>query len=331
MSGITTFSPEQYKEAAVKFRGPLLKIPSLAVKDQLRYMTPRLGVRGTELVGSANARVQLHPYKAGKRQDANLDVKLRPLTTYFGSCNADFEPNSAISTILGHRAAQAMGDPLKNTPTAQDVIALTGKGVGEDLGYALWSGMRNEEGETTADLFDGFDTITAAEIAAGNISEEKKNLRKVPAITKINAVDVLKSAVFAMHPLLRREKCFLFCSPEVADAYNEAYLMSHAGISYNETYDQPYVEGSAKKVTIVALPEKAGSRYIQICPASNMLVGMDQMSDQERINVEKYGPDVLTLEMRLFWGVQFESIDPRRMLVLEMPEGAAAPDAYDAA
>lgn len=317
MAGSLSFDLKEFQDAAIKYRGPLLKLPSLALKDQLRYMTPRVDVRGTELVGSANARVQLHPYKAGKRQDVNLDVKLRPLTTYFGSANADFEPSSAISTLLGHRAAQAMGDALKNTPTAREVIALVGKGVGEDLSYALWGGERNEAGETTHDLFDGFDTITDREVAAGNISEANKNLKVIPKISNVNAVDVFKEILYAMHPLLRREDCFLFCAPEDADAYNEAYCMTHSGLVYNDRYDQVAVEGSGKRLIIVPLPEKAGSKYIHVCPRSNMLVGMDQMSDQERIAVEKYGPDVLTLEMRLFFGVQFESIDPRRMLVVQ--------------
>lgn len=321
MAGKLSFNLPEFQQAAITYRGPLLKVPTLSIKDTLKYMTMRLGVRGTEIVGQANARAQLHPYRAGERQNVNLDLKLRALTTQFGTCNADFEPNSAISTVLGHRASQAMGDALKNVPTAKDVIALILKGVGEDLGFALWSGKRNENGKTTADLFDGFDTITEKEIAAGEISEEKGNLLKVEPITNVNAVDKFKDALTAMDPVLRREECFLFCSQEIADAYNEAYCMSHSGLVYNDKYEQAVVEGSSKRLVIVPLPEKAGSKYIHICPKSNMLVGVDQMSDQETLAVEKYAPDVLTIEMRAFFGVQFESLDKRRMLVVEVQEG----------
>lgn len=322
MSSIT-FTPEQYAQAAAKFRGPLLKIPYLKLGDMLGYMTPRLGITGKEIVGSATVTAQLHPYRANERQEANLNVELRELETFFGSCNIDFEPNAAISTILGHKASQAKGDALKSAPTAQDVLTLIAGTIGESLGYAIWDGVRNKSGKTTADLFDGFDTITSKEIAAGNLATAKKNYMSVPAITNVNAVDVLKSILFAMDPILRRQECFLFCAPEVADAYNEAYQMTHTGLVYNDKYDQVVVEGSGKKLVIVPIPEKAGSKYIQVCPKANMLVGMDQMSDGESINVGKYDSDTLTFEMRAFYGVQFESLDKRRMFVAEITEPSA--------
>lgn len=313
-----TFTPEQYAQAAVKYRGPLLKVPYLRLGDMLAYMTPRLGVTGKEVVGSATVTANLHPYRPDERQKANLDVKLRVLETFFGTCNLDFEPNAAISTILGHKASQAKGDALKATPTAQEVLALTAATIGESLGYAVWGGVRNDSGKTTLDLFDGFDTITKKEIEAGNLSTANKNYLAVPEITNVNAVDVLKDILKAMDPILRRTECFLFCAPEIADAYNEAYQMTHTGLVYNDKYDQVCVEGSGKKLIIVPVPEKAGSKYIQVCPKANMLVGVDQMSDSESIGIGKYSPDTLTFEMRAFYGVQFESIDKRRMLVAEI-------------
>ncbi|MDE5651867.1 MAG: hypothetical protein K2I48_00185 [Muribaculaceae bacterium] len=316
----TKFTPEQYAKAAVKFRGPLLKTPYLALKDQLQFLTPRFGITGTEIVGQSNATVQLHPYRANERQQISHDIVLRELTTYFGTCNAEFEPNAIISSIIGHRAAQAKGDGLKNTLGAQDVLFHVAHSIGEGLGYATWNGVRNPQGKTTADLFDGYDTITAAEIEAGNISEEKKNYMKVPAITNVNAVEVMKKILYALHPVLRRTECFVYCAPEVADAYNEAYQMTHTGLVYNDKYDQVVVEGSGKKLIFVPLAEKAGSKFIQVCPKSNMLVGMDQLSDKESVNVAKYDSDTLVFEMRAFFGVQFESIDARRMFVAEIGE-----------
>jgi hypothetical protein len=46
-----------------------------------------------------------------------------------------------------------------------------------------------------------------------------------------------------------------------------------------------------------------------------MLVGVDQMSQEETINVEKLDALVLTFVMVMYFGVQFESISPERMLV----------------
>lgn len=324
--GKIQYDSAAFDAAAVKYRGPLLKIPTLALQDILRFMTVRLGVRGTEVVGQANAKAQLAPYKAGKRQDLSLNLVLRELVTYFGSVNADFEPNSAISTVLGHKASQAMGDAQTTTPTALEVLSLIAKGVGEDLRVALWKGVRKADGDTTLDLFDGFLTILEKEIKAGNVSAEKKNLIRTDKVTNTNAVDIFKQALFSLDPRLRREECYAFCSVEMADAYNESYLMTHAGLVYADKYEQTVVEGSSKKLVIVPVPELEGTDKIIITPKANLLVGVDQLSDQESVRCKEYAPDVITLMMRLFFGVQFESVDKARLCVVDA-SGAAETEA----
>ena len=319
--GKVNFTLEDFQKAAVTFKKSLLRLPVLGINDTIQYMTPFPGVTYETIVGSSSVKAQLAPYKAGRRTDANLELNLRALRTYFGSVNADFEPNSAIQTLLGHKVAQAMGDAQAGTITAHEVLALIGKQVSATLNDSIWNAVRNETGDTTADLFDGFDTITAKEIAEGNIAEEKKNYVKLTeAITADNAVEVLKSILFKLDPQLRKEDCFLFCDYATADAYNEAYLMSHSGIVYNDRYNQVSVEGSNNKLTIVPLANKSGSKFIHISPKANMLVGFDQMSDAENVLVKEYAPDVLTYMMRMFFGVQFESVDPRRLFVAELAD-----------
>lgn len=319
--GKLQFTLEDFQKAAATFKKQLLRLPVLGINDTVQYMTPMPGVTYETIVGSSTVKAELAPYKAGRRTDANLDLQLRALRTYFGSVNADFEPNSAIQTLLGHKAAQAMGDAQSSTVTAREVLALIGKQVSASLNDCIWNAKRNESGDTTADLFDGFDTITQKEIAEGNISAEKKNYIKLTeAITADNAVDVLKRVLFSLDPQLRKEDCFLFCDYATADAYNEAYLMSHSGIVYNDRYNQVSVEGSNNKLTIVPLANKTGSKFIHIAPKANMLVGFDQMSDAENVLVKEYAPDVLTYMMRMFFGVQFESVDSRRLFVAELAE-----------
>lgn len=326
IAGTLQYNVADFQDAAVQFRGPLLQMPTLSMADILKFMTLRPGVRYKEIVGFSTASAQIHPYRAGERQKLNLDLNLRTLATEFGACNADFEPNSAISTILGHRASQAMGEGLKGTPTAMEVLSLVAKGFGEDLRHALWHGEHDAAGKTTDTLFDGFVTILGKEITAGNVSAAKKNLLQVPAITSTNAVDQFKAILKGMDARLRREDCYIFCGVDKADAYNEAYLLTHAGVVYNTEYDQVTVEGSGKRLTIVPVPELNGCDYMIVCPKSNLLVGVDQMSDMESVNVGKYDSDVLTFEMRMFFGVQFESIDPRRFLAVKVAAPADSSD-----
>ena len=145
------------------------------------------------------------------------------------------------------------------------------------------------------DLFDGFDTITEKEIEAGNLAAAKNNYMKLTeAITAENAVDVAKAILFSLDPRLRAQDCYMFCSQDFADKYNEAFQITHGGLVYNGQYNQDTIEGSNGKLHIVPLFNKMGSKFIHICPKVNMLVGYDQMSDSESVMVKEFEPFILS-------------------------------------
>ena len=320
MAGTLQYSISDYELAARTYRRELLRIPLLSLERELSVMTLRPGVRYEEAVGASDVDVELHPYRRNERQNVNLDIVFRILKTNFGTVNADFDPNYAISTLIGHRAVQASGDALASTPQAQEVLATIPKKIGRKLKSVLFNGKYDPKGNKTADLFDGFDTITADEIAAGNIAQAKGNYIMLSSRPDaVNAVDLAKEILYAMSPELREENCVMFCSQQFYDDYVKAYKMESGGISYNESYDQLYLEGSMNRIRIMPLVGKAGSDFIHVCPASNMLVGVDQLSDKEHVRVKDYEPDTITMMMRMFWGVQFESIDPRRFIVAQIP------------
>ena len=317
MAGKLQFTLDDYQKAAIKWRKDLLMLPIIGIQDTLQYMTGRPGIRYKENVGTIYADAQFAPYKAIRSGDVNLKLDFRTLETHFGNVVAKFEPNSAISTLLGTGATK--GDGQMTTPTALHVLAQIAKGLSEHLNDAIWNGVRNANGDTTKDLFDGFDTITQKEITAGAISAENGNYMKISEeITSANAVDVAKEILFSLDPRLRSQELLMFCSQDFADKYNEAYLMSHGGIPYNTQYNHTTVEGSYGRLKLVPLYNKADSKFIHICPKSNMLVGYDQMGDIESIMVKEYEPFILTYIATMFFGVQFESIDKRRFKAVEI-------------
>lgn len=229
MAGKLKFSPEDFQNAAIKYRSELLMLPIIGCQDTLQYMTARPGIRYKERVGTMSGDAQFAPYKPTRATDFNLNVDYRELETFFGSVVSDFEPNSAVSTLLGTGATK--GDGQIATPTAKSVLALIAKSLSEHLNDAIWNGVRNATGDTSKDLFNGFDTITQAEITAQNITAEKGNYLKLTEdITAANAVDVAKKILFSLDPRLRSQELFLYCSQDFVDKYNEGYLLSHGGI-----------------------------------------------------------------------------------------------------
>ena len=322
--GKLTFTLQDYQEAAAKYRRDLLMLPIIGIEETLKFMTGRPGIRYKENVAAMNGNAQFAPYKPSRRTDYNLNMDFRTLETFFGSVVANFEPNSAVSTLLG-AMGDTKGDGQIQTPTAKHVLALIAKSLSENLNNAIWAGKRNPNGDTTNDLFDGFDTITANDIADGKIAKSEGNyLRITDAVTTANAVDIAKEVLFSLDPRLRAQTCYMYCSQDFADKYNEAYLLTHAGINYNNQYNQNAVEGSNGKLILCPLANKADSKFIHVSPKINMLVGYDQMGDTENVMVKEYEPFILSYIATMFFGVQFESIDKRRLKVVEIG-GSSAP------
>lgn len=337
--GKLTFTLQEYQEAAAKYRRDLLMLPIIGIEETLKYMTGRPGIRYKENVASLNGNAQFAPYKPTRQTDYNLNMDFRTLETYFGSVVANFEPNSAVRTLLG-AMGDTKGDGQMQTPTAKHVLAMIAKSLSENLNNAIWAGKRNPNGDTTLDLFDGFDTITEADIAREKISEKEGNYLKInDKVTTANAVDIAKEILFSLDPRLRAQTCYMYCSQDFADKYNEAYLLTHAGINYNNQYNQTVVEGSNGRLILCPLANKADSKFIHISPKLNMLVGYDQMSDAEDILIDRFSSFILTYTATMFFGCQFESIDKRRLKVVELggssnesgesPTGGLAPDEND--
>ena len=318
MAGKLTFTLQEFQEAATKWRSDLLMLPIIGIQETLKYMTARPGIRYKENVGALSGDAQFGPYKPSRSTDFNLNVDYRTLETFMGSVVAKFEPNSAVSTLLGQVGA-TKGDGQMKAPTALHVLALIARGLSEHLNEAIWAGKRNAAGDTTMDLFDGFDTITDKEITSGAIAAEKGNYMKLTEeITSANAVDAAKEILFSLDPRLRAQDLYMFCTQDFADKYNEGYLLSHGGINYNTQYSQTTVEGSNGRLHIVPMYNKIGSKFIHICPKSNMLIGYDQMGDVESVMVKEYEPFILSYIATMFFGCQFESIDKRRFKVVEL-------------
>ena len=315
---VTSAQLAKYQEAAVKYRKELLMIPVLGLEEILPYVTVRSGIRHKESVGNLSINAQFAPYKKDMKTGKDVNLNFRELETFLGAIDYEFEPNSAATLLIG-AGADTKSEGMKNADIVKQSLVQIAKTLSENLNAVLWSAVRNASGTTTADLFNGWDTITAKEITAGTISAEKKNYVKLTeAITAENAVDVLKKAYRNARPELRGVKTFMFVPQDVLDAYNDAYAVLHSATPYVQGFEQIYLEGSNKKCQIVPLTSKAESKYIHISTKENMLIGCDQLGDKEDVVIEKHAPFVLDFVATMFFGVDFESIDPRRLLVVEL-------------
>ncbi|MBQ7192090.1 MAG: hypothetical protein IJS00_04365 [Paludibacteraceae bacterium] len=319
---MTSAQLSAYQNAAAKYRKELLALPVIGLEEILPYATLRMGVRYKEVVGNPSLGAQFAPYKVDMKSANDLSVDFRELETFLGAVNLEFEPNSVASMIMGELAA-TKGEAMKDAQIAREVLVQMAKDLAKTLNASIFSASRNANGTTTATLFNGFDTITTSEITGGGLAVARKNFKQLDAaITAANAVAKLKELYRAASPELRAAESVMLVSQDIMDAYNDNYETLHAATPYNLQFEQTFLEGSNNRCKLVALSSKSDSQYIHLTTKENMLIGVDQLGDTENIEVARFSPFTLNFIATMFFGVQFETLDARRLMVGKLAAAA---------
>jgi hypothetical protein len=311
-----TVSHSQLNTAAQKFRKELLIMAVLGLAQTLEHMTLRTGVRYKETVGQLSGPVELMPY-TGSLDDADdsMVINGRDLETFLGQAIKLFDPNTLISSLYG--AAVTKGEGLKDLDINKAVLTLMMRKISGGLNKSIFNGVRNAAGKTTSALFNGFDTIVAAEIIANNITVAKKNRYDfAEAITASNAVDMLKAFYRASSDELKGEVSKLVMPQTIYDAYCDDYQLTVGAAPYNKEFKKTFLEGSDNRCELVPLIGKKDAPYLEITTKENLLVGVNQQGEEEQIEVRRGdNPFKLQFVTTMFFGTQFETLSPERLLV----------------
>ena len=307
--------------SAHKLRKDLLRMPLIGCKTTFDHMTLRPGLRSAETVGELGGDTQFGPYSDSYKDQSNVTINPRTLEVFLGSVIKDFSPNEVAASIWG--SAITKGEGLKNTEIIAQILPFIMGKLGKNLNASIWGAVRNSSGHTTDDLFNGFDTITATEIAANKIAASEGNFQDLTsAITKGTAagtVDAVKAFVQAAADELQGieieggDAPKLYMPYWLFNQYNLDYQKTVGVQLYNKEYTKHMVEGT--NVEMVPLVNKKNSNYIHLSTKNNMLIGVNQVGEEETIQVDRFSAFVLTLSATLFFGTQFESISKERLCV----------------
>lgn len=314
-----TVSHVELNKAAQKFRKELLIMAVLGVSNTLQHMTLRTGVRYKETVGELAGPVELMPYTGELLNDDyeedGMTIDGRDLETYLGQAVKYFDPNTLISSLYG--AAITKGSGLENLDINQAVLTLMMRKISGGLNKSIFNGVRNSSGKTTATLFNGLDTITATEVAANKLTVALGNRYDfTAAITVNNAVDELKKYYRAASDELKAEAVKMYIPQTIYDNYVDDYQTTVGAVPYNTEFKKTFLEGSDRMCELVPLVGKKDAAYLQISTKENMLVGVNQVGEEERIEVRRGdNPFKLQFVTTMFFGTQFESLSPERLLV----------------
>ena len=317
MAYAINISDAELQKSAVTYRKELLVMPVIAAEATLQHMTPRPGVAGREVLGQLSGGIELGPYDPQRYDDEGLDIKPRTLETYLGSVIKRFDLNSVAKTVYGSLTTQ--GEALTSLDLARQVLNYLSMQLGRNLNLHIWSAKRNDTGTKTKDLFDGFDTITQKEIAAGTIDTTEGNFMQLSqAIDESNATDILMSIYESADDILQGVPTKMFVPVSVYRAYNKDYLASFGNVVYNTQFKKTYLEGTDNLCELVPLVSKKGSPYIHLTTKSNMIYGYGDGLDSEKIAIEKHHEFLLSFVATMFFGCQFEAINKERLMVAKL-------------
>lgn len=317
MPNAINISDAELQKSAVTYRKELLMMPVIAAEATLQHMTPRPGVAGREVLGQLSGGIELGPYDPKRYDDDGLDIKPRTLETYLGSVIKRFDLNSVAKTVYGSLTTQ--GEALTSLDLARQVLNYLSMQLGRNLNLHIWNAKRNDTGDKTADLFDGFDTITQKEIAAGTIDTSEGNFMQLSqAIDENNATDILMSIYESADDILQGVPTKMFVPISIYRAYNKDYLASFGNVVYNKEFKKTYLEGTDNLCELVPLVSKKGSPFIHLTTKSNMIYGYGDGLDSEKIAIEKHHEFLLSFVATMFFGCQFETINKERLMVAKL-------------
>lgn len=310
-----------YQKTAVKWNPTLQDLPIRAANDVLQFMHGITGLRGEMQLGEISADSQFAPFKKNRTGSSNVNIKYRVIKNYLGNAIDEFAPVDYAHLTMGYDDP-IVGEAIKGASTTALVLFHIAKAFGQHIAQTVLTGVRNEDGNTTEDLCDGLLTIAGKEITAGAISAEEGNYIKLQdAFTFQNACDLMKEEIiFKLNPFMRRENNLLLCDPELVDMYNESYKDTHTGLNYNTAYNQPYVEGSHNKVTILGLPEMAGQKRMILTQKGNMWWATYNKSDEMAIDIMRKDHYTLSFAANMWLGTQFRTIDKRRLTIIDLAD-----------
>lgn len=315
---------KKYQELAVKWSPVYQRLPIAAAEDVLKYMTHVEKLRGKLRMPSISGNSQFRPFDKRKASDADVDIVYRTIETFHANVIETFAPVDYVHLPIGYDS-KYLGEALKKAPQAALIMAELCASRGQHIAQAAFTGERKEGGDTTADVCDGLLTIAEDEMTAGNISVANGNLYEMPELTYENCCDEIKKFVFSMDPYLRADKNFLFVPTEVVDMYNESYLLTHSDVPYNQEYDQPYVEGSNKRLTLVGLPQLAGTDIMFATCKKNLLYGTYLGSDKDFVDIIRVNHYEMSMCSDMWMGFQFRTLDKRVIKFIKIQKKATTP------
>lgn len=298
-----------------RFRKECMLIVMAAVEEVTKHMRVINGLKGKETEATIVPQAKFRPYHSEKVVGGTGSLTARTLETFPLEILEEFDPENLYTTIFGIPV-----DAEKiNLDIVRRILTEEMKNASRNLCDLIFKGVRLASGTGALDGFNGFDTIIATEITAGNIALSAGNFTNLGEVNATNIGDVWKRMYRKLDENLRggaTKKLVLVCSFTEYDMYKNWYAQQFGMGNFAGTPEQTYLDGTANKVQIVPLPGMDGVSHCFITTQENMKVGFDVLSNATKFDVRvPDNPNVVQMHAKIYMGVDFANIDKEFLMV----------------
>ena len=298
-----------------RFRKECMLIVMAAVEEVTKHMRVINNLKGKETESTIVPQAKFRPYHSEKIVSGTGGLTARTIETFPLEILEEFDPENLYTTIYGVPV-----DVEKiNLDIVRRILTEEMNNASRGLCDLIFKGVRVADGTGALDGFDGFDTIIANEIAAGNIGLSAGNFTNLGEVNSTNIGDVWKRMYRKMDEKLRggdAKKLVIVCTPTEYDMYKNWYAQQFGAGNFAGTPEQTYLDGTANKVQILPLVGTEGMKHCFITTEENMKVGFDVLSNSTKFNVRvPDNPHMVQMYAKIYMGVEFANIDKEFLMV----------------
>lgn len=302
------------QNTATKYDKVLRLAPYLKLQELLRgAITVRSNVKNEQVISMLDTTAEMAPHSSNYSPQTGVNsIKGRLIKVYVGSLvfleNVEDLRNTFMDELIDN---QSNKHPLE----MQILTAVMGN-VGQRLALNLFKAVRNSNGTTTADLFDGFDTIATAEKAANKISIANGNYKNLGTVTENDIIDAMIAFYDSWDDNLKSTpNVKVNISHQVLNAVrknlraDDPYLFAQ-----NTPFGQKLAEIIGWNTDVEVIPHfgKKNSPWIQATVPANMIAATDKESDLGAIKVREVDdPWKNQFAMKGCFGVEYATLDKR--------------------
>ncbi len=329
----TIVNTDSLNKAAQKYNPVLQTLPFMILADVLAALEiNQLEIAAKDILTQFQRKQGLaRPYnpnsaigykgEVGKIIERPLEVK-----TSFAALKEHGKAYEGGKLVLNTVEDQKFDNQMKKHPLEVQIIGAKLKTISEDIIDYIFHGEYDADGNTPADMFDGYNTLITNEITSGAIAENLGNLKATGAITApedvedTDAWDALVAFLRAAHPQLRKSAVLYICDGALFNASDAlGNKLRYKGVMEFDVFQKHLEQTTNSKLKIISEPALGIGSRMMLTKARNLDFGMNTKSDTNFCQVRNPFEDPNIIQFWTQWdaGCRVRSIHPKEFQVNE--------------